>query len=201
MNGHLSQRAAISRIKITGGGVTGLPMRIRNVAYHEAGHAVIGVAVGMPLARVTIRPRGNSLVDGKTMWRHGSRSPLLSQVIVDYAGFSAERRIDASVRWEEGVDDHDVLEDKILRGQWADSEEAVADAYRFMRKVKKASAALVTRHWKAIITVAEELLRKQTLTGKQVRELVRLSPSSHRAVDHRLRKNHESPRTVALDEI
>jgi len=139
-----------------------------SVAFHEAGHAVIAVALGMPVAQVSIfRPKDG--LDGATTFRRGSQSPIWQQLVVSYAGYSAERRIDKTVTWDEDSNDFYDFEKGVVWEFAAPSDQIIL---RRRRALKRKSARLVTELFPVIQAVAEELLLKRRLSGKRVRELL-----------------------------
>ncbi|HEU4384031.1 MAG TPA: hypothetical protein VFR85_11095 [Anaeromyxobacteraceae bacterium] len=138
----------------------------RLVAYHEAGHRVASYRLfpNRVRGRVTIVPDGDSA--GHTfeegMWQTDSTS-IERQVVILYAGAVAELRLDRS-RVEEiraGARHDDAVAERLLGGIGLELEP----------KLRRRAAELVAEHWREVRALAKELLRHQTLSGREA-ELV-----------------------------
>jgi peptidase M41-like protein len=166
-----------------------------SIAYHEAGHAVIGLALKMPVAFVTIKPRKNYL-------GHVSQAPIRHSVgqvyargsywfdepIADMAkedafGNPASQRnddwhADAVMSIAGGMAEAEFLKDgrtwSQLDGTSGDRR-SVAYARRKLgnkaRSVREYAAeceTLIKQHWPMIEAVAAKLLKEETLSGNDV---------------------------------
>jgi ATP-dependent Zn protease len=133
----------------------------RHIAYHEAGHAVIGLMLGCEVRKATIRPRYSSL--GSADVQPGSAEPG-AQIKVDLAGPLAERL----------VSPHSLF-DLIHRGSRTDWLSAWKGARRdeeVILNLIHETKALVQENRDAIGRVATALLERETLTGDDIKSLV-----------------------------
>lgn len=127
---------------------------LRSVAYHEAGHAVVALALGLRVARVEIFAEDYS---GGTDIADAHNLPLVDQIAVCVAGMNAEQLFDATASHElASMGDHgkviellgeiveaegDVLRDKGHQRAWdllsehADSVELIAARLVAERKI------------------------------------------------------------------
>jgi hypothetical protein len=141
---------------------------VRNAAYHESAHAVVAVALGLPLWNkgMHIDTRGDGIT--YTFHRTPGTTDVPSSVpnanligrqrsiLMIKAGFLASLKVDASYRHipETAINDRDeqesLLHEMYVQNspEWTDTDkELTAEAQR-----------LVDLHWDAIRTLAEELL-------------------------------------------
>ena len=155
---------------------------IRGIAYHEAGHAVVGVRLGLRLLGADILPddaggRGHTHFAHPGPWFKpdpGHLTPaerdLVDRVLVTFlAGFAAESRI--------GEADPD--------GSGFDLEDAVRDWVRLLADDPGARQAEIDEHlsraaelvgdpknWRAVERLAGRLLDVERLDGADIRALV-----------------------------
>ena len=158
-------------------------------AYHEAGHAVVALAYGLPVARVTIcdspeltRAKGYMAesrfpltlaeADALCLDRPDAEllaSPLLGRLLTALAGGQAERRI-RGCRPEVALDsdfrDRMGVEQTIgaLLGHPAHS----PTVCRMEAALAQAAAREVARHWEWIDRTAAALVARRTMTGDDV---------------------------------
>lgn len=147
------------------------------VAYHEAGHAVIGQKLGVPVRRVSIEPteayRGMVLIDDpvrgiKDGDETSDRARLRVErtIIVRLAGPVAQRKHrPSSWRRYHGSDDYRGLAG--LAACFYDGE--TLDA--FIRWLELRTQDLVEIHMSAIDRVAQALLERKTLTSDEIKEI------------------------------
>jgi hypothetical protein len=128
------------------------------VAYHEAGHAVVGVAVGRVLGDV-------SLETGTCTFT--SEDPLDAVVASAFAGAVADARGMGSYSDSAGAFDQFNAEG-LARAKYPGETER--DAY--LRRMAKRAVALVDEHWPAIERLAAYLLERGGADGAEVRRLV-----------------------------
>lgn len=159
----------------------------RHVAVHEAGHAVIGKAMGLRPEHVTIRPtpaeslQGDAFalsghaagqcrvsVDG-LLARYSAFSVIRRRVITAAAGAVAEQELLGS---DCGGDSRDremigrVLRDFLKAIGCTDS----SDAAVLERHLRRITARLARRHRAAIASLAGELMERGELGGEELQE-------------------------------
>lgn len=165
--------------------------RCEEVAYHEAGHAVISCHLGVKFERAEIEPDPYEL-DWSGCVYHGDREQpsRVVEAIILAAGMMAERKKFPHSQWRRG---YGVRADgKVkIRERSADAEKIGAyarAAARLERHVVGFSAArkqhhfiglaearaeyLVNRFWPDIERVAKALARRGELTHKQIRRIL-----------------------------
>lgn len=161
--------------------------RRRVVAYHEAGHAVVAVVLGVRFQEVTVRP--DTGTDGHIRYRR----PVPGSAVLE--GWTDER-LHRLVRREGLVlfaGDHAVklgTGRRELQGAAGDREQMAeligllhsdgpigAALWRYLNRW---SLELVQGHWRAVERVAGALLVRQRLTESEVRPYLRMQPQSPR---------------------
>lgn len=156
----------------------------RYVAIHEAGHAVVGLALGLPVRRVSIIADGESA--GRTsgvkrpVWvknelEVGSpwRQPrivhwVLNEITTLQAGGLAGKRFTGRFDGQGSRGDRRQEIDLALR--LLDDDERQAGA--LLKWLQLRSARLVDRHWAAINAVADGLVAQRSLSGAGIRRIV-----------------------------
>jgi ATP-dependent Zn protease len=159
----------------------GKPER-RHTAYHEAGHAVIGLVLGYDVKKATIRPvysyLGQATIskkrcgsEGSTEVQAGSDSEvdLIGHICVDLAGLLAEKLVNRSP-----------FEELIAHGSSGDWQHAQRRARRinrhqaeiFIDALMEETRALVEQHKDAIVRVATALLERETLSGAEIKRIM-----------------------------
>src|SRR6516164_75722 len=135
---------------------------LRDTAYHEAGHAVIGLVLGYDVTKATIRPAysylgsawvSNKRSEGSTEIRadSGSEVDLVGHICVDLAGPLAEMFVS-----------RDPFKKLIYQGAYGDWQKAQRRARRINRSKSEIlvdalmaeTKALVRQHRSAIARVA-----------------------------------------------
>ncbi len=77
---------------------------LRGVAFHEAGHAVVALALGLPVARVEVFEDDHS---GATDIVPSDHLPLVDQIAICVAGMNASEMFDAPILHEyANISDH-----------------------------------------------------------------------------------------------
>lgn len=156
-------------------------------AYHEAGHAVVSVALGLMGEHVTIEAdhdsSGASMAaaeyptdeDAEALRLYAPGEFWLRQATIRYAGAAALRHAGYR-RWREGADDdYTWAADAINRITGDD----VSMKHLFALAQRRA-AVLVEHYWPEIEAVAKGLLAEATLTAEQVGKLFRDSHTSRK---------------------
>jgi hypothetical protein len=154
--------------------------RLEATAYHEAGHAVVTVALGRAVRRVSIirraddnslgRSRGYPLGGGfqpDVSRSRRSRKTIEERVIIKCAGFHAESRFTG--RRNHAGAAYDRQEAKEFLSLLAEDEELKKYlAWLDVRSKNLVGSQLI---WRAIEYVARELLERKEITGQDVRRL------------------------------
>jgi hypothetical protein len=131
---------------------------LRSVAYHEAGHAVVGLALGLPVARVQIFDTDNS---GKADIGNAEHLPIVDQIAICVAGMAATKMFDAPSAHEfANLGDHGQVIELLY-----DIDEATGDELR--DKGHQRAWDLLKAHVRNVEDIAAQLLaqRKLDLTG------------------------------------
>lgn len=138
-------------------------------AYHEAGHAVVALALGRPVHRVSVLPNRDRLGQcefGKGVFRP-SEDYVEREVMISLGGLAAEARHTGTYGWEEADRDLRYVRRLVLqRGS-----ERAADRYerRLLAKVEYLLAD--DGHWRAVERIAAELLKHGVISGRAARHL------------------------------
>jgi len=153
----------------------------RATAVHEAGHAVIGLTLGFPCRDATIKRTraelghaaiGNPL-DG---WHRGDgpRRELAEEVAIAlYAGAEAERVILNSQLCGDG-DDVELARSYLTKYVVAAGSARIDEALeREEDRLRGLTRELVGEHRDQILVVADALLARERLSGKEIDALVR----------------------------
>lgn len=142
---------------------------IEGIAHQEAGHFVVGKAVGRQPSDLSIVRDGDTLgqVDGVEDFYDDeapgvvvlNRKRTRACIVGLYAGAEAQLRFGekaALVRRTAGSDDAEA--DRILRSLSQPSRQA-----REEKRLRRQAARLVKKHWREIVAVANELLKYRRL--------------------------------------
>jgi ATP-dependent Zn protease len=136
-------------------------------AYHEAGHAVVALALDRPVQKVSVVP-GQELL-GKCEFKKGVSRPsvdwLENEILISLAGLAAEAR-------------HTGTYDLVAAGQDLRyvrrlARERVSD--RALERFEKRMLAKVEHilgddaHWHAVELIAAELVKLGTISGRAAR--------------------------------
>ncbi len=161
-------------------------------AYHEAGHAVVQWHFGLPIFTVTIIPEGDSLgsvahppitmIDMPAS-RRERRAAARQMILACFAGLHAERLIRPDAEeWRGQSDDDNAFDLSVEHGLLPRSCGHVGDESHlaYLDRMKRESGRLVqhgtvTSHPEILLTqlireLAEELVRRKTMTGNEVDE-------------------------------
>lgn len=148
----------------------------RVTAYHEAGHAVLALALGRPVDWVSIRPDRQFL--GLTAFRKAVFRPsedwLEREAIIALGGIAAEARFTGDYCWHGAARDYDyVLE--LAKSRAGDGKKAERLVKRFLSKAEH----LLDRpgQWEAVEKIAVELLRLGEISGRAARHFFEASRS------------------------
>jgi ATP-dependent Zn protease len=136
----------------------------REVAFHEAAHAVAALLLGLPVATVSVKAREHSL--GHVMLGTAlNRVEILDAIQMFLAGGAAARKLTGRAALG---DEDDLQQARAFAG-------AMAGRARAAELVDDARAlvdALVIEHWDSIQRVAAALLTHGNLRGDKVADLL-----------------------------
>src|SRR6476619_1044973 len=142
-------------------------------AYHEAGHAVIALALGRTIHKVSVLPNRERL--GECRFGKGNAKPtddwLEREILIALGGLAAEARFTGTYATEEAAQDLRFVRRLALERK---SDRAV-ERYeqRMLGKVEYMLADEV--NWKAVELIAAELMKHGTISGRAARHLYELS--------------------------
>lgn len=139
-------------------------------AYHEAGHAVVALALGRPVQRVSIEP--NQLRLGVCEIRKGTFRPskdwLETEVLILLGGLAAEARRSGNYDWQAAS--QDLRSVRMLTKQRGGSPSQVEKLER--RMLDKTEHLLDQPGcWSAVESIAAELLKTTVISGRAARHL------------------------------
>ncbi len=148
-------------------------------AFHEAGHAVMALALGRPVACVSIRPDHRFLgvcEFGKAVFRP-SEDWLEREMLIALAGAAAEAQHTGEYAW--GAADRDRAYAEELAAERAGD---ARKAQRLLRRTLAKAEHLLSRdeNWHAVETIAAELLRLGEISGRAARHLFEQSQNEKR---------------------
>lgn len=149
-----------------------LAKRRREVAFHEAGHAVIGHVLKRGVQFVTIEPKGSTL--GRVNRSAGHRIDDPAEINVSMAGEVAEAKLsNRTVDW--GRDscrgDVRVIKSSMQRKMRSD------DDANLWASLEAKTQKLVRKHWPAIRAMAGQLLKHKTLLRSDIADICRKNGS------------------------
>jgi ATP-dependent Zn protease len=158
--------------------------KLRGTAYHEAGHAVVQLYLGLPIVDVTIVPdRDEGSLGHMThppplrldipATRLARRQAARDMMIGCYAGVAAQQLVDPSPAPFHGEDDS-------ASASWLAREYGVrTDPVRLRREARR----LVRQLSRYIDCLATALLKRPTLTEDEVKQLLRGMPTSYGSLE------------------
>jgi ATP-dependent Zn protease len=151
------------------GGIPGGAEDLRRVtAYHEAGHAVLALALGRPVDWVSIRPDRQYL--GLCAFRKAVFRPsedwLEREAIIALGGLAAEARFTGAYCWDGAGRDYDYVFD-LAKSRAGNDRQAERLVRRFLSKAEHLLAR--PGHWEAVEKIAAELLRLEQISGRAAR--------------------------------
>jgi hypothetical protein len=146
------------------------PVHDEITAYHEAGHAVMALALGRPVHRVSIQPNEERLGQcefGKSVFRP-SEDWLEREILISLGGIAAEARHTGHYAWDGAARDQRYI--RSLSVQRAGGER---QAERLERRLLAKAEHLLFQdgHWRAVELIAAELLRRGRISGRAARHL------------------------------
>jgi hypothetical protein len=140
-------------------------------AYHEAGHAVMSLALGRPVARVSIQVKAEWLglcAFGKAVFRP-SEDWLEREMLIALAGVAAEALHTGEYAWEGAGRDREFVRDLALRRAGGKERQGERLERRMLAKAEHLLAK--EGNWRAVGRIAAELLRQEEISGRMARHL------------------------------
>ncbi|HJZ55405.1 MAG TPA: hypothetical protein VKE74_10625 [Gemmataceae bacterium] len=138
-------------------------------AYHEAGHAVVALALDRPVHRVSVLP-GRELL-GKCEFGKGVSRPtddwLEREILISLAGMAAEARHTGT--YDRAAAGRDLRLARRLAVQRAGQRQADRLERRLLAKTE--NLLFDDGHWHAVELIAAELLKLGTISGRAARHL------------------------------
>lgn len=136
-------------------------------AHHEAGHAVIAMALGRPVQKVSIQPDSKRL--GWCAFKKGAFRPtddwLEREILISLAGLAAEAKFTGEYGWAGAT--HDLRIVQKLATQRAGEAQSEKLQRRMLAKVENLLSG--EGNWLAVELMAAELLRKREISGRAAR--------------------------------
>lgn len=138
-------------------------------AYHEAGHAVVALALGRTIHKVTVLPNRERL--GECRFGKGNARPtddwLEREILIALGGLAAEARFTGTYATAEAGQDLRFVRRLALERK----SERAAERYeqRMLNKVEYMLADEGT--WRAVELIAAELVKHGTISGRAARHL------------------------------
>ena len=142
-------------------------------AYHEAGHAVVALALDRPVHRVSVLPNQHRL--GQCEFGKGRFKPsedaLEREILIALAGLAAEARYTGTYQMDAANQDLRYVRRLVLERK----SERAASRYEG-RLLSKVEAMLADdAAWKAVELIAAELLKHGVISGRAARHLYDLA--------------------------
>jgi len=138
-------------------------------AYHEAGHAVVALALDRPVHRVSVLPNRERL--GQCEFAKGRFRPsedwVEREILIALGGPAAEARHCGAYGWEEA--ERDLRYVRRLAAQRAGPRAAERLERRLLAKAENLLAD--DGHWRAVELIAAELMRHGVISGRAARHL------------------------------
>ena len=145
-----------------------------SIAVHEAAHCAAHFALGLPVHGVTLEP---AFVDHGEVWP-ASLTPdeLFKYCIATYAGPAGAHLICPGIDDGSAGDERDARK---LAKHWDDLHKCKTeitnnhrrDSAAWLTRARVSALALVVRHESAIRAIADMLLEKRSLTGREAHQL------------------------------
>jgi ATP-dependent Zn protease len=159
------------------------PSALECTAYHEAGHAVVDLALGLTVQKVSIVPddasngfcRGPSVQLYEASGRKERRTVARAAIISCYAGLEAQRLVDPNPAEHHGDGDEDEAFELSRRwGVLPGRCDFIGDDRHqaYLDRLRTEARRLVKRQRAAVARLAAELLARRELEGAEVERIV-----------------------------
>ena len=138
-------------------------------AYHEAGHAVVALALGRPVLAVSVLPRRQHL--GVCEYHKGTFRPsqdwLEREALIALGGIAAEARHTGTYAWNNAVRDREHVRGLAVRRV------GERQAERLERRLLAKVEHLLGKegNWRAVELIVRELMLRGEISGRTARHL------------------------------
>lgn len=152
-----------------------LAFALKATAYHEAGHAVMAMVLGRAIQKVTIVPGQTHLGAQRLGACHlqkgksrGSGDYLEDEVMILLAGMVAESQITGQYCHQGAAQDL-----RYVRRMLLTRNDGQRQILRLEKRLlsKTEHHLLDADHWRAVQSIAAELLKSQTISGRAAKHL------------------------------
>ena len=158
-------------------GTPAVDPRLRATAFHEAGHAVMALALGRPIQKVTVAPNQNYL--GACQIQKGRFKPtkdwLEDEILILFAGMVAESQVTGRYCPNGAAQDLRGIRRYVLMRTGGERQVERLER-RLLDKAEHLLADVAT--WKAVESIATELLKNETISGRAARHFYDLAEQS-----------------------
>ena len=153
---------------------------LKATAYHEAGHAVMAILLGRMVEKVTIVPgqmhSGVSRLGAckiQKSRRKASQDPMEDDVLILLAGMVAESRVTGGYCLHGASQDLLLVQQLLTLNRATNERQLQRLAKRMVDKTENLLSS--TEPTRAIELIANELLEKETISGRAVRHFIELA--------------------------
>jgi hypothetical protein len=137
----------------------------REIAYHEAGHAVVALAFCATGLRASIKRRAGSA--GRVVHGHLPNADDNKVLFITLAGPLAHRRFAPRSKWWFGGGGDFAMVEKLVFGGTA------ANKQKYLSSMVDRAEAIVDYFWNDIEAAAKALLKHETLSGDELAAVIR----------------------------
>jgi ATP-dependent Zn protease len=148
--------------------------KIKTIAYHEAGHVIVAVALKVPFERVSIVPADGALGCVKYCrelspfgeWTSQDTAYARKMVVVLMAGMAAEERYNGKYNTGNVFEDRFDADALSLRL-------ATGDHNTYLTKAYKRAQRVLEKEWHKVDKIAQALLTQMELSSEAVNALLK----------------------------
>ncbi|QJW93014.1 Cell division-associated, ATP-dependent zinc metalloprotease FtsH [Frigoriglobus tundricola] len=142
-------------------------------AYHEAGHAVVALALGRVIHKVSVLPNRERL--GECRFGKGTSKPtddwVEREILIALGGMAAEARHTGTYATAEAAQDLRFV--RRLAQERKSDRQVERYEQRMLDKVEYMLAD--DGHWRAVVSIAAELMKHGTISGRAARHLFEIA--------------------------